>query len=365
MGHATRSRVLVEHLVKAGHEVLIVVSGRAHGFLKDAFADEKYVRIEEIAGLHLVIEDNALQMSDSIWSNLDDVPESIQKNVRAYAKVVKSFNVEVVISDFESWSYLFARRHSIPVISVDNMQIISRATHSEDVLVGHMKDFQGAKLAVKAKVPKAYHYLVSSFFFPKVRKARTTLVPPILRKNVLEAKRERQDHVLVYQTASTNSTLITELQKLPHQFFLYGMNKEGQEKNVTLRPFSNEGFIEDLRRAKAVIAGGGYSLMGEAVHIGVPMMSVPIEKQFEQILNGRYLDRLGYGVHAQKLEAQNIDGFLSQLDQYEKALESYPRQNNQMLFDLLDEVLRNAWLGEDKDTPLQSKSLGHFHDEDA
>ena len=34
MGHATRSKVTCEHLVERGHEVKIVVSGRAHGFLR-------------------------------------------------------------------------------------------------------------------------------------------------------------------------------------------------------------------------------------------------------------------------------------------------------------------------------------------
>ena len=33
MGHATRSRVVIEHLLAAGHELLVVVSGRAHAYL--------------------------------------------------------------------------------------------------------------------------------------------------------------------------------------------------------------------------------------------------------------------------------------------------------------------------------------------
>ena len=33
MGHATRSKVVCEHLVARGHDVKIVVSGRAHALL--------------------------------------------------------------------------------------------------------------------------------------------------------------------------------------------------------------------------------------------------------------------------------------------------------------------------------------------
>ena len=38
-----------------------------------------------------------------------------------------------------------------------------------------------AKSFVSMKVPRAYRYLVTTFFYPAVRKQRTTLVPPILR----------------------------------------------------------------------------------------------------------------------------------------------------------------------------------------
>ncbi len=38
--------------------------------------------------------------------------------------------------------------------------------------------------------------------------------------------------------------------------------------------------------------------MSEAVSIGVPLLSIPVEGQFEQELNARYLGRLGYGAWA-------------------------------------------------------------------
>ena len=73
------------------------------------------------------------------------------------------------------------------------------------------------------KLPGAYHYLVTSFFFPPVRKQRTTLVPPILRPEILAAKREPGAHVLVYQTAAANTALVPALQSLPYDFRVYGM----------------------------------------------------------------------------------------------------------------------------------------------
>ena len=63
------------------------------------------------------------------------------------------------------------------VVSIDNMQVLDRCRHDPAVTGLNSFDFQLAKWAVKLKLPGAYHYLVSSFFFPPVRKKRTTLIP--------------------------------------------------------------------------------------------------------------------------------------------------------------------------------------------
>ena len=56
MGHATRSRVVLEHLRAQGHEVLVVVSNRAFEMLRGHFAGREgpgVVTVKEIAGLSL------------------------------------------------------------------------------------------------------------------------------------------------------------------------------------------------------------------------------------------------------------------------------------------------------------------------
>lgn len=340
MGHATRSRVSLEHLLTAGHEIRVVVSGRAHQFLTDRFAGHSNILFHEIHGLHLDYEGNAVDKSASFWSNLEQAPKGVLKNIAVYREVAEDgFRPDVVISDFESWAYLYGIAHNIPVLSIDNMQVLNRAKHDEDVLASAGLAFRLAKMAVKIKLPGAAHYIVASFFFPEVRKDRTTLVPPILRPEILRAKRELGAHVIVYQTAASNEDLIPALQKLPYEFRLYGMGKDEQRGNVALRAFSEQGFIDDLRTARAVIAGGGFSLMGEAVHIGVPMFSVPLEQQFEQGLNARYLRKLGYGDFADTFDLEKMGAFLANSAQHEEALRSYLRQGNEKLYATLDGLL--------------------------
>lgn len=358
MGHATRSRVILEHLLESGHEILVVVSGRAHRFLKERFSRTTQIRIEEIHGLQLVIEDNELDVLESVKKNLDGAPASVAHNVRVYQRVVGNFDAQLVISDFESWAYTFGRLNDVPVVSIDNMQVLNRCAHDEDVTESNSRDFRLAKLAVKAKLPGAYHYLVSSFFFPRVRKPRTTLVPPILRPEILRAQRNRGEHILVYQTASTNHALIPQLKKLPYKFRVYGMERNGDEGNVSHRPFSESGFIHDLATARGVIAGGGYSLLGEAVHLHVPVLSVPIEGQFEQGLNARYIEKLGYGRAVETLSGDDVEAFVGNLDTYAHNLESYMPRGNEMLFACVDELVRHVSLDEPAPDCLETEAMG-------
>ena len=370
MGHATRSRVVLEHLLAMDHEVHVVVSGRAFDFLRTSFAGRggsgpSTIDVQEIHGLHLVYEGGAVDKSESLWSNLEQAPAGILHNIAAYGEVVGHFAPEVVISDIESWAYLFARAHGIPVVSIDNMQILNRCSHGLDVKAGRSGlpafDYNLARWSVKAKLPGAWHYLVTTFFMPPVRKPRTTLVPPILRPEILAAKREPGEHLLVYQTSTTNRALLLQLSRLPLECRVYGMGTEREPElgaNVRLCPFSQQGFVDDLRTARAVVAGGGFSLMGEAVHLHVPMLSVPVRSQYEQELNARYLDRLGFGEYAPELHIELLEDFLAHTDDFAHALESWLPRDNGMLFNCLDELLRGIELGEPRPDALQAENLG-------
>src|SRR4029079_9685598 len=91
---------------------------------------------------------------------------------------------------------------------------------------------------------------------------------------------------------------------------IYGMRPGGTEAAsdgaLSFLPFSEAGFIADLANCRAVIAGGGFTLMGEAVYLHKPMLALPLEGQFEQALNARYLEREGFGMCADDLSDASV-----------------------------------------------------------
>ncbi len=333
MGHATRSRVVLEHLLHRGHTVSVVASGRAYTFLTERFRDRPAFTVHDIHGLHLKYDDNAVELGRSMLSNLAEAPAGIAQNIAVYRALHHGEpEPDAVISDFESWAYFYGLNHYIPVISIDNMQIINRCEHPPEIT--RDPSFQLAKAAVKIKLPGAHHYLITTFFYPPIRKERTSLVGPILRPEIRAARREPGSHVLVYQTAF-NAELLPFLASLPGRFVVYGMNVEGQEGNCTLRKFSETGFIDDLRTARAVVAGGGFSLMSECVHLGVPLYAVPIDGQYEQELNARYLQALGYGDWSPTFDRARIADWLVSVPPGT----SYVQEPASVLYERVDSLL--------------------------
>jgi uncharacterized protein (TIGR00661 family) len=331
MGHATRSQVILRHLV-AEHEIEIVVSGRAHAYLQQAFPK---LRVHEIAGLNMVYEDNAVQRRRTAWDVLKKLP-AFAENFQTFTRIRESFHPELVISDFESFAYLYAKKHDLPVLSIDNMQIINRTRLEVDIPDEELASYRMAKAIVKAKLPHCDHYLITSFFFPPVRKARTSLFPPILRDAIFDAPRENGEHILVYQTSDSFHQLIPTLQRLPQHFIVYGLKRDEALGNVTLKGFSESGFVRDLATCRCVLAGGGYSLMGEAVYLGKPLLSVPLKGQFEQVLNALYLQKLGYGEYHRELDENAIVNFISRAPEYANNLLAHKQDRNRAILEKLD-----------------------------
>jgi uncharacterized protein (TIGR00661 family) len=341
MGHAMRSRVILEHLVGQGHDVQVMASGRAVEFL-----GKRFENVNRIHGLHMIYEENRVRRGKTLWSNVLQGTAGVPQNIAAYFELIGDFRPEVVISDFESWTYLYAKAHGVPIVSIDNMQVINRCTHPPEVLEGHETDFQITKTFVKSKLPFCERYLITTFFYPEVRKDRTKLFPPILRPEILAARRSNGDHLLVYQTAEGNDALAGVLAASGIECRVYGMRRgleqEQVEGNVRYRPFSEEGFIADLASARAVVAGGGFTLMGEAVYLHKPMLAIPVGLQFEQVLNARWLEKLGYGVAADEITEEGLGSFLERVPELERGLASYRRAGNEELLAKLDALVAAA-----------------------
>ena len=224
--------------------------------------------------------------------------------MRSFYEVARDFEPDVVVSDFESFVLTVARRERVPAISVDNIMMLDRCRHDEGIIGGDTLDFELARQIARTKAAGLHWAIVPTFFRPPLRRKATTLVAPVLREAVLAARAEQGEHLLVYQTAAGSETLVRALHETGPA--LPALRRAPRPRPRTSSTASSSTgrsarpvFLDDLRTARGVIAGGGFSLLSECVYLHKPALSIPVAGQFEQTLNARYLERLGYGEYAE------------------------------------------------------------------
>ncbi len=328
-GHSTRSTEVILHLQQRGHTVHVVSFDRGLRNLSQRF------EVKEIYGLRFAYVNNRVRYKRTLAKNLITAPQAVRGLVQLIRQM-REWGIDLVCTDFEPLSCRAGRRRHLPVISIDNQHCLTN-TH-----ISYPRQYRAeaalAQLVTRAMTRGANAYLVTSFFAPRVRNARTFVFPPILRREILQAQPRDGEHVLVYVT-SDNPQLARLLKQVDCRFICYGFGTAGQEANLLFKPAGLSEFLQDLTTGKAVIANSGFSLLSEALHLGKPFLACPVRRQFEQVFNAHYVAKMGYGAAWEELNKERIEAFLFNLDSYRRNLASYPRQDNSALFAKLDAVI--------------------------
>lgn len=324
LGHAIRSAVVIEYLIKEGYDLIVFASDRAYKYLNN-----KFDNIYEISGFNTVYENNQARYKKTFVYNMKDVPSDLKNNINKMYKLAKKFKPDLIISDFEFYANLLSHILGIPLLSIDNMHVITEANYSSPSR--YAKDKLFAEAVVHAFIQKANRTLIYSYFYPPLKNPDTTqYVHPIIRDDIYSLKPKVKDHILVYQTSDSNLQLIELLKdNSDKKFIVYGFHKDVSEGNVLFRSFTEKQLFEDFKDAQFVITNGGFSLITEALQLEKPVLSIPVNKQYEQILNAMYVDRLGYGEHHDVITQNILDNFLENVESYRKNIqENYPKHHD-------------------------------------
>lgn len=330
MGHAIRSQAVIEKLQK-DHEVLIACGGKAYRHLSRYFDN-----IIPMQSLHIGYKNNRVSDWKTLLINLGNLPSHF-RSIKFLLRTIKRFKPDLIINDFEYITNYLAILKGIPNMVIDNEQAI---THSGIRFSKKLRwDFIKSWLVVRLIVPKADFRFITSFFFPKLNIKNAGYCLPVIREEIRKAKTKTKDYILVYQTSRTNKKLLKVMQKSGHCFKIYGFGVTKTKGNLEFREFSEKDFIKDLAESKGVIINGGFTVMSEALYLRKPVLSIPIEHQFEQLLNAIYLKRLGYGMNAQKANRKILEEFIEKIPAFTKMLKSYPQYSNELFFNRLDKKI--------------------------
>lgn len=331
-GHAVRIHSVGAALLERGHDVRFLSSYKTNDYLKSYYPD----RIETVFGLFTIYNQGKVEPYETLKYNIRRAITDLAPFNQNVRRLMKSFRPDLVITDFEPFSAFWARRLGIPFISLDNQHLL---THCKvDHPPGFKRDILNAYLTIRLYYSGAKRYLITSFFDAPIRYHPTTIVAPILRAKVYKVTPRDSDFVLAYKGAGGENVATRDalLQYDRTEIRAYGFGIEGQQGHVTFKKTHADEFITDLSQCKAVVSTAGHSLVCEAIHLRKPMLLIPMKQQYEQILNAHYVAKLGFGEFHGQLRMDEMDTFLSRVDQYKSRLADLPQTGIDSVIDAVE-----------------------------
>lgn len=332
MGHATRTDLILDK-ISDDYEIHIFASERAYQYLSN-----KYDNVHEIYGFNTVYENNGVSNVKTFLKGISTFPRDLISNLLTFRKISKKFKPNIIVSDFECYSSIYANLTGLPLISINNMNIMTKCDikYPKKFIISKIK----AEIIIRLFIIRAKRYIILTYFYPKIKNSEDTILfPPVLRKEISSLKPRKGDYVLVYQTSKSNFKLLETLKEIDENFIIYGFNVNKHDKNLVFKEFNENDFFIDMENTKAVITNGGFTLISEALHLKKPIYSNPIRGQFEQTMNAIYLEELGYGMYNEDIDKESIEEFLDNLDKYQEKLEDYDSGSNKYVIRELEESI--------------------------
>ena len=336
-GHASRAEVVVRELAKR-HQVILLTTRPGEKKLTPELKQLPGVVIAgNIFSPRLYFKKNRVKVfKTTVFGAIDRLIREIPALLRGI-KIYSRYKPDLIISDLEPCSALLAFFTGTRLVSFDHQHILTDCEIKCSPKL--RRDFFSSRFMVKWMVPVRSIKVITSFFFPPVKKKNTWLFKPILRKEIISSrdKVREENFILVYQTTPETFEIVDPALKevSSEKFVVYNMGREYQDGNVTYKDTSIEGFIQDLCSCKAVICNGGSTLIGESVFLGKPVLSIPLANNFEQILNSLYLKKLSYGQYSREFTGEEIKRFLIKSAQFRSEVKDTDFCGNKEITDFI------------------------------
>ena len=322
MGHAIRTGVIVDK-IKEKYDVYLFSSDRAYEYL-----NSKFDNVYEIGGFNTVYINNKVNNLKTLSNAIKRNPTNIKVGYENLYKKAAQLKPDVIVTDFEIYATLISKIRGIPLISLDNIHMMTQT--KIDYPKKYFGEMLKAKGVIKTYVVKPKIHILTSFFYPKIKPRKNAVIyPPIIREDIMKLEPKDGNHVIVYQTSRESERLVRKLKTLKNEkFIVYGFNKREKDGNLIYKEFNEDEFYDDLASSKAVICNGGFTFICEAIYLKKPIYSVPANGNFEQILNGFYVQKLGYGEYHEIMNSEMVKNFLNRLPEYQKRLSKVKNYNN-------------------------------------
>jgi len=315
-GHISRARMLAKYLANYKVNVTYLISGRDKS---DLFDMEIFGNFLHRKGLTFITENGQINYPKTLANN----------NIFSFITEVRHLDVEpydLIISDFEPVCAWAGKRANKPTLGIGHQYAFGAHTPlaGDNVLTrAIMRHFAPTKQSI------GLHW----------HPYDKTILPPIVDTSLARKENNTKPHILVYlpfENVMQVGQLLSECQD--YHFIIYAPKVvDNKWANIELKRTSYQAFKHDLACATGVICNSGFELISECLHLGIPVLTKPLQGQMEQHANAKALSQLNYAKVIHSLNKEEISHWLSQ----DKRIVAKPMPNVAQA--IAERIAKNDW----------------------
>lgn len=353
-GHATRVRAIVEDL-RTRHRVVLFAPGQAHSLLAPLYEGSD-VEVRRIDGLAFHYgKDGILDYLGSARGALRMATRlpSLVGELRAALRVERP---DLVVTDFEPLLPRAAEREGVPYVCIDHQHFLTEFS-SRDLPPLHRFRAFLMGLAVQAIHRRQRLTVVSSFYRPPLKygpfRKPVKQVGVLLGQDILSCEPSDGGFLLVYLRRETPRRVLRVLARSGLEARIYGTGREeGVEGNLSFHAIDRSSFVQDLSCCRALVSTAGNQVVGEALHLGKPVLALPETGNWEQEINGFWVERMGIGVcrDPRRLRSWDLAHFMANLDDFRRNMSKAGKAGNEDVARIVENVL--AEISRERPSPL-------------
>jgi uncharacterized protein (TIGR00661 family) len=322
-GHITQAISLLDILQKNGHEVVDVLIGKGKTREVPKFVYEKLgSRCHVYDAPCFIFKKNMKHVNLFKTLIFNTTPKRLQKYNRSIELIrerIDKGKPDIIVNFYEMLSGLTHLRFNIkiPFINVGHQYLSKHQSYLH--ARGEEQSLMIFRLhTLLCSIDALKNLALSFYFMPDDNAHRIKVVPPLLRREVLELQPEQGDFILGYMVNPGYEKEIVEWHEEHKDVRLrIFWDKKNAPKvqivdeTLTFFTLDDELFVKYMASCKGYISTAGFESICEAIYLGKPVMVIPTH--VEQEINARDASSTGYVITG---ESFNISRLLDFIDHY-------------------------------------------------
>lgn len=234
---------------------------------------------------------------------------------------------DLVLNDFEPVSAWACKRLGIPCIGLSHQASFLSKKTPRPVNGNPATEWIFRHYAPCTK-PIGFHYKTYDDF----------IFTPIIRNEIRSLDHKPTNNITVYLPAYDHGLVakhLLEFKEYTWQIFSKHVKETIHFENIIVSPVSNQAYIQSLSQSCGLLAGAGFEAPAEAIYLGLKLMVIPMNGQYEQQCNAEALKQMGISV-VNEIDNQFTARIKEWLDSSEPIRIQYPDQSDDIIKSIME-----------------------------